>query len=52
MGSEDGLLKYFEGGIYREMREKVSDRWAIRITIEVLKAVKQRVNQKDIDKMR
>jgi hypothetical protein len=37
---EEGAQKYFAGGVYREMREKVGERWAIKVTVETLRKVK------------
>ena len=37
---KEGAQAYFAGGVYREMREKVGDRWAIKVTVEALRGVK------------
>lgn len=37
---KEGAQAYFAGGVYREMREKVCDRWAIKVTVEALRGVK------------
>ena len=36
----EGVQAFFTGGVYREMREKVSERWAIKVTLEALRSVK------------
>jgi hypothetical protein len=36
----EGAQNYFAGGVYREIREKVGERWAIRVTVEALRRVK------------
>jgi hypothetical protein len=36
----EGAQKYFAGGVYREMREKVGENWAIKVTVEALRRVK------------
>jgi hypothetical protein len=35
--NSEALTAYFEQGIYKELRVKVSEKWAIRLTLEVLK---------------
>ncbi len=39
MKEKEGAQAYFTGGVYREMREKVGDRWAIKVTVEALRRV-------------